>query len=387
MNNVLQCLLLLSAVVFSGAAQPADTPVPAPPAIGAESYLLQDFDSGRLLVEENPDRRLEPASITKVMTAYVVFDAIRRGELTLDEKALISEKAWRNPGVPGWTEGSRMFAEVNSRVSISDLLRGLIVQSGNDAAVALAEHVAGSEEAFVQLMNARAERMGLENTHYRNTTGWPAEDHYTSARDIARLSRALIRDFPEFYRLYSEKQFTFNNIPQNNRNSLLWKDDSVDGIKTGYTQSAGYCLVTSAERDGMRLIAVVLGADSEDARAKYSQSLLNYGFRFFETHRLFDEGAVLQEARIWKGERDRLKLGLKRGAYVTIPRGRYNDLKPVMNVRSTINAPVNKGESLGDLEIRLGGEMIYEQPLVALEAVGRGNIFQRLYDRILFLFE
>lgn len=373
-------------LLVSGAAA-ADVPIPAPPSIGAEAYIIQDFYSGKVIVEHNADERMEPASLTKMMTAYIVFDAVKNGRLALEDTAPVSEKAWRNPGVAGWTDGSRMFAEVGTRVSISDLLRGLIVQSGNDAAVVLAEHLAGTEDAFVDLMNDYAARLGLEDTHYRNSTGWPAEEHYTSARDVALLARALIGRFPDLYALYSEKRFTYNNISQANRNSLLWKDDSVDGIKTGYTESAGYCLAASAERDGMRLVSVVMGADSTRSRTAHSQSLLNYAFRFYETHRLFAAGEALKQARVWRGDRDMLDLGLSEDVYVTIPRGQYEKLKPMMSVRKSLFAPLERGEQVGTLEVLLDEQSVHEQPLIALDGVGRGNVFQRLVDRIGYILQ
>ncbi|HEX7028740.1 MAG TPA: D-alanyl-D-alanine carboxypeptidase family protein [Gammaproteobacteria bacterium] len=362
-------------------------PVPAPPEMAASAYILQDFHSGEIIAEENADMRIEPASITKIMTTYVVFDAIRNGRLSLDDKALISEKAWRNPEVPGWMQGSRMFAEVNTRVSIADLLRGLIIQSGNDASVALAEHVGGTEAAFVDIMNAYVEKLGLTNTHYLNSTGWPVEGHYTSARDVATLSRALIRDFPELYQMFSERRFTYNNISQSNRNTLLWKDDSVDGIKTGHTESAGYCLAASAERDGMRLLAVVMGTADNDARIKYSQSLLNYGFRFFETARLFAGNDSIKDVRVWKGGVESVQVGLAEDLYVTIPRGEYDNLKSTMNVRRDVFAPVEQHEVLGQLIVELNGEAIREVPLIAFGGVERGNIFQRIIDHVVYMLE
>ncbi|MBN1378285.1 MAG: D-alanyl-D-alanine carboxypeptidase [Gammaproteobacteria bacterium] len=372
--------------LFSCATNANTIPVPAPPALGAKAYILQDFHSGKVIVEHNADDRIEPASITKIMTAYVVFDEIQSGRLSLHDKATISVKAWRNPGVQGWTQSSRMFAEVNSKVAVSDLLRGLIIQSGNDAAIALAEHIAGSEQAFVQLMNDAATRLELKNTHYLNVTGWPMEGHYTSAHDIASLSRALIREFPEYYQLYSEKRFTYNNISQANRNAMLWKDESVDGIKTGHTEAAGYCLAASAERNGMRLISVVMGAPGSDARVKYSQSLLNYGFRFYETHHLFDGGVSLKEVRVWKGDENYLNLGVLEDLYITIPRGQYNFLKSILNIRKVIDAPVKKGDEVGQIEILLNDQPVREEPLVALNSIERGNFFQQLADQIVYLF-
>lgn len=362
-------------------------PVPAPPELAASAYILQDFYSGEIIAEKNADMRVEPASITKIMTAYVVFDAIRSGRLSLDDQALISEKAWRNPEFPGWSQGSRMFADVNTKVRIADLLRGLIIQSGNDASVALAEHIGGTEAAFVDIMNAYAERLGLENTHYRNSTGWPVEGHYTTARDIATLSRALIRDFPELYQLFSEKRFTYNNISQSNRNTLLWKDASVDGVKTGHTQSAGYCLVASAERDGMRLVGAVMGTADDDARIKYAQSLLNYGFSFFETDKLFAANDGLKDVRVWKGGAESVKVGLADDLYVTIPRGEYDNLKSTVNIKRSVFAPVEQHEEVGQLVVELNGETIREAPLITLDAVGRGNIVRRVIDHIVYMFE
>ena len=283
--------LLLAAPSFA-----ADVPIPAPPQIGASSYMLMDFSSGRIIAESHADERVEPASLTKLMTAYTVFHALRQNQITLEDEVHVSEKAWR-------TEGSRMFIEVDTTVSVEDLLRGMIIQSGNDASVALAEHVAGTEDAFVGLMNQHAESLGMTGTSFMNTTGLPAEGHYVTARDIAMLSHAIVGEFPEYYGWYSEREFTYNGIRQHNRNSLLWRDESVDGLKTGHTDSAGYCLVTSAERSGMRLISVVTGTASTQAREDGSQALLNYGFRFYETHKLYSGGEEVTTARVWKGSR------------------------------------------------------------------------------------
>ncbi|HHO67602.1 MAG TPA: D-alanyl-D-alanine carboxypeptidase, partial [Gammaproteobacteria bacterium] len=280
--------LFLFALLLTGGARAA-MPVPQAPAVKARAYLVEDFHSGQTIAAKNPDQRIEPASITKLMSAYVVFQEIRNGTLSLEDKVQISEKAWRTPG-------SRMFVEVGTQVSVADLMKGMIIQSGNDATVALAEKVAGTEASFASLMNHHAKRLGMDGSHFVNSTGLPDPQHYTTARDIARVARALIAEFPEYYQWYSERQFTYNGITQYNRNKLLWRDESVDGIKTGHTDSAGYCLVTSAKRDGMRLISVVLGTKSEEARADASQALLNYGFRFFETHKLYDANSKLTRA-------------------------------------------------------------------------------------------
>ncbi len=372
-------IVLVVPLLLCAAAQAA-TPVPKAPTVGAKGYLLEDFLSGQVIAEKNADQALEPASITKLMTAYVVFSEIRDGNLALEEKVQISEKAWR-------TEGSRMFVEVNTQVSVADLLKGVIIQSGNDATVALAEHVAGTEEGFASLMNHHAEQLGLTGTNFVNSTGLPDKDHYTTARDIARIARAMIAEFPEYYRWYSERQYTYNNITQYNRNKLLWRDESVDGLKTGHTESAGYCLVTSAERDGMRLISVVLGTKSEEARADASQALLNYGFRFFETHKLYDGGDRLTSARVWKGANDSVDLGLKQTLYVTIPRGEYKNLDAAMQLDEQITAPVAQDQALGRVVVRLADRLVTEKDLVALQPIDEGSFMQRLVDEALVYFE
>jgi D-alanyl-D-alanine carboxypeptidase (penicillin-binding protein 5/6) len=385
MNRYLLIFLLAAHGLCAGRAVFAE-PV-APPVLAAQAYVLQDFHSGKILAEHNADEPIEPASLTKIMTAYVVFDALAQRRLALDDTVKISDKAWRNPAAPGWMEGSRMFAEVGSQVSVGDLLQGLVIQSGNDASVALAERIAGSEQAFAELMNEYARRLGLTGTFYKNSTGWPVDGHQMTARDIATLSRALLRDFPDFYPMFGEKYFTYNSISQANRNTLLWKDPSIDGIKTGHTATAGYCVAASAERNGMRLIAVVLGADGSNQRAEHGMTLLNYGFRFYETHKLFVAGAVLREARIWKGEDNVVPLGLGHDFYVTIPRGEYQNLKSTMTVKKSIAAPAAKNQAFGDVLAELNGEVVQRQPLVALQEVGRGNIFQRMIDHLIYLLQ
>ncbi|MDH5472510.1 MAG: D-alanyl-D-alanine carboxypeptidase [Gammaproteobacteria bacterium] len=367
-------------VFVSTTAEAVVAPVPAPPKQAATSFLLIDFNSGRILAEKNSDEQIEPASITKLMTAYVVYKELDAGRLTMDEMVTISEKAWR-------MGGSKMFVEVGKKVSIEDLLKGLVIQSGNDATIALAEHIAGSESTFADYMNQYARALGMNGTNFVNSTGWPHKDHRTSARDIATLGKAIIEEFPERYKLYAEKQFTYNGIPQYNRNKLLWRDDSVDGMKTGHTESAGYCLISSAKRDDMRLIAVVLGTRSEKARADVSQSLLSYGFRFFESSKLYAAGEGLNKARIWKGENENLSLGLKEDLHVTIPRGQYKYLDAVMEVNKDIVAPVEKGQQLGTVKVMLDGEEIISRPLVALQAVAEGSIWQRTKDQIIQLFQ
>lgn len=340
-----------------------------------------DFNSGRVLAGSNEDQRIEPASITKLMTEYVVFREMRAGNLNLTDMVTISENAWR-------TQGSRMFVDVRSKVPVDLLLQGVIVQSGNDATVALAEHIAGSEATFVGLMNQHAQRLGLSSTHFTNSTGMPDPNHYTTARDIALLSAALIREFPDYYaKWHSQKEFRYNNITQYNRNRLLWRDASVDGVKTGHTESAGYCLVASAQRDDMRLISVVIGTKSEEARADESQALLNYGFRFFETHKLYAADQPLTRTRIWKGATDMLPLGLSRDLYVSIPRGQYKQLNASMTVNGGITAPVAKGATYGGVKVVLNDSVVAEEPLVALQTVEEGGILRQLKDSVMMWFD
>ena len=350
--------------------------IPASPTIAARGYFLMDFDSGQILTEKNADDRLAPASLTKIMSTYVVFQELQAGQLALDEPVIISKKAWKTPG-------SKMFIEVNKHVSVEDLLTGISIQSGNDASVALAEHIAGDEETFARLMNQHAKRLGMINSNFHNSTGLPAKNHYTTAHDLAILSQALIREFPDYYQWFKEKDFTFNNIKQSNRNKLLWRDDSVDGIKTGYTEKAGYCLVASAKRNNMRLISVVMGTRNQNARARENQNLLNYGFRFFETHKLYDAQQKLTEAKVWKGATNILSLGINDDLYVTVPRRHYDDLKAVMSVDSRIIAPVGAGQTFGSIAITLQDETIIQKPLVALSPIAIGSIFQKLYDTVL----
>jgi len=371
--------LALLILLLIAAAVPA-APTPAPPQIAASGHLLVDFDSGRILSEQNADQRLEPASITKIMTAYVVLHELKEGNLKLDDEVLVSEKAWRTPG-------SRMFIEVNKRVTIELLLKGMIIQSGNDASVALAEHIAGSEEAFANLMNDHTYRLGMNDTHFVNSTGLPDKEHYTTARDIARITEATIREFPEYYQWYAVKEFSYNDIKQHNRNKLLWHDTSVDGVKTGHTESAGYCLAASAKKEGMRLISVVLGTTSENARASETQSLLNYGFRFFETHRLYGADEVLNRARVWKGSREKVALGLGQDLYITIPRHQYKNLEAGMSIDPRLMAPISNGKKLGKVKISLEGTIVKEVPLIALEAIDEGGLVQRAKDSVLLWFE
>lgn len=350
-------------------------PIPEAPQLPVRGYILMDFQSAQVLAEINGDERLEPASITKLMTAYILYQALRDGTVKLTDQVKISEKAWR-------MEGSRMFIEVDTMVSVEDLLMGMVVQSGNDATVALAEHVAGSEEAFATLMNQQANRLGLADSRFVNSTGLPDPNHYTTVRDIATLVRALIEEFPDQYERYAIKEYTFNDIKQYNRNRLLWQDETVDGVKTGHTQSAGFCLVASARRDDRRLISVVLGADTERARFSASQALLNYGFRFFETHRLYAANRALTEVRIWKGATDTLPLGLVEDLYVAIPKGSYEAMQASMTVNTAVQAPAKKGAPYGTVTVALDDNIMAERPLVALRDVEQAGFFGRMVDQM-----
>lgn len=370
-----------------GLAAPADTSapqdknnilIPDPPQIAGTSYILEDFNSGKVLAEKEADTRVAPASLTKVMTVYVVFNELSKGHLKLDDMVSISDKAWR-------TQGSRMFVDVNKQVSVEDLLQGVIIQSGNDASVALAEHVAGDESTFASLMNQHAARLGMTSTHFTNSMGLPDPDHYSTARDLAKLTRAVIKEFPQYYRWDSQKEFTYNKITQPNRNLLLWRDQSVDGVKTGHTEEAGYCMIASAIRNDMRLISVVMGTKSAVARANESQSLLNYGFRFYETHRLYTAKQAISESKVWKGDIDKLPLGFVDDFYVTVPIRRFNDLKATITVDPKIMAPVAEGTPLGKVVFTLAGQNYMEKPIVALKTVNIGSILQRLYDQVLMM--
>jgi D-alanyl-D-alanine carboxypeptidase (penicillin-binding protein 5/6) len=373
-------LISLIFLLCASGAQAQQAPIPQPPIIGAKSYLLVDGATGAELASLNADERLAPASLTKLMTAYAVFRALGEGQIDLADEVMVSEKAWR-------TEGSRMFIEVGSRVDVEKLLLGMIVQSGNDASVALAEHVAGTEDVFAQLMNQYAAELGMTGSNFRNSSGMPDADHYSTARDMAILARAIIGEFPQYYQWYSVKEFEYNGIKQPNRNSLLWRDPSVDGMKTGRTDEAGYCLVSSAKRDDMRIISVVLGTSSAKARIDGSQALLNYGFRFFETRLLYRAGETVATARIWKAEKELTPLGLPEDLYVTIPRGSFDDVESVLNMPATLLAPVAQGQPLAELQVSLNGDQILNTPLRALEDNPDGSFWQRTRDGVKLWFE
>ena len=355
-------------------------PTPAPPVIGAKSYLVLDANTGHEVASLKPDVRLAPASLTKLMTAYVVFRALGDGRIALDDQVPVSEKAWR-------TEGSRMFIEVGSRVSVEELLLGMIVQSGNDASVALAEHIAGTEAVFAEMMTQAAREIGMHSSSFRNATGLPDDNHFTTARDMAIVARAIVQEFPEYYDWYSVKEYEYNGISQKNRNSLLWRDDSVDGMKTGMTDDAGYCLVSSAERDGMRLISVVLGTASARARIDGSQALLNYGFRFYETRLLYRAGEKVADTKVWKASKEITPLGVAEDLYITIPRGKFDNVESTLNMPSKILAPIAVGQPVAELNVSLDGSLLLNEPLRALDENPEGSLWQRTRDGVQLLFE
>ncbi len=380
MRQKLYTLFLLAFLFVAATADAQQRPVPSPPVIGAKSYLVIDATTGTTLAELDPDLQLAPASLTKLMTAYVIFDALAAGQLALDEMVPVSEKAWR-------MDGSRMFIEVGKEVSVENLLLGMIVQSGNDASVALAEHLAGSESVFAEMMNQYARRLGMTATNFVNATGWPADNHYTTARDLSRLARAIVVDFPEYYRWYSVKEFTWNEITQPNRNTLLWRDDSVDGMKTGHTEDAGYCLISSAARGDMRVVSVVMGTASANSRITGSQSLINYSFRFFETRLLYKAGEAITSARIWKSANEQTPLGVAEDLYITVPRGSFDELDSTLDIPATLTAPVAEGQPLAELAVELNGDEILREPVRALEDNPSGSFWQRTRDSVSLWFE
>lgn len=367
--------LIVPVALWAGASLAQEVPTPAPPELAAGSYYLVDFASETVIAGHEPDTPRPPASLTKLMTGYVVFKALAQGLVNLDDKAHVSEKAWR-------TGGSRMFIEVDTEVSVEDLLRGMIIQSGNDAAIALAERVAGSEEAFVERMNDFAQALGMRNTSFRNPTGLPARGHYSTARDLALLAHAIIDEFPQYYGWYSERDFTYNDIWQPNRNKLLRSDPSVDGLKTGYTRAAGYCQVSSAVRDGMRLIAVVLGMESSKARTRSSQALLDYGFRFFETEKLFTRGQTVSAIRVWKGESEHVGLTVPKDIYVTAPRNQFASLIAKAEIPEIIYAPLRADEPIGALSVELYEKKLLTIPLIVLKEVPQAGFWGRITDEL-----
>jgi D-alanyl-D-alanine carboxypeptidase (penicillin-binding protein 5/6) len=369
---------LVALLSFAAAVQAAP---PAPPSIVARAWMVGDLSSNQVLAALKADERVEPASLTKIMTAYVVFQALRDKKLTLEQQVNVSERAWRAPG-------SRMFIEPRRPVSADELIRGMIIQSGNDACIALAEAVAGSEDVFVQLMNREAERLGMKGTHFMNVTGLPDAQHYSTAQDIYTMAAALIRDFPEYYaQYYSQKEFRYNNITQPNRNRLLWTDPSVDGMKTGHTEAAGFCLVASSKRGERRLLSVLLGGTSEAGRAQESQKLLNWGYQFFDSVKLHSAGEAVKSLEVWKGASRQVKAGFKRDLMLTVPRGEASKLQAELVSRQPLVAPVSDGQRVGVLRVTIDGKPLGEYPLVALEAVPVAGLFGRAWDTLRLWFK
>ncbi|GLX13392.1 D-alanyl-D-alanine carboxypeptidase [Pseudomonas straminea] len=379
-----QRIFLSLTLLGASSAWANQAPLPAPPQLAAKSYVLMDGASGNILVENNGDERLPPASLTKLMTAYIATLEIRNGKISEQDKVTISEHAWRTGGAA--SGGSTMFLPVNSQATVGELLHGVIIQSGNDASIAIAEHIAGSEDAFADMMNATAERLGMKNSHFMNATGLPNPEHYSSAHDMAILARAIINEDAEHYAIYSQKEFLWNNIKQPNRNLLLWRDRTVDGLKTGHTQEAGFCLVASAVRDGARMITSVFGTDSESARAAETQKLLTYGFRFFETRTFYQKGTELAQAPVWKGQTSQVKAGLAQDLTLTLPKGQLERLQASMTLNQQITAPIAKGDVIGKVEVKMGDQVVHSADLVALEAVEEGGFFRQLWDSIRLFF-
>ncbi len=351
--------------------------IPAMPELSAKSYILVDYATGKVLAAKDPDLKLPPASMTKMMSMYVISEALKNGQIHMDDKVRISREATS-------VKGSTMFLRQGQVVPVQELIRGIITASGNDATVAMAEHVAGSQDAFVNLMNQQAELLGLSNTHFTDATGMPDPQHYSTARDLALLATHIVRDYPGHYQWYSDKSYTFNGIRQPNRNRLLWTDSSVDGIKTGHTEEAGYCLTASAKRDNMRLIAVILGANSDAGRSENTEKLLTYGFRFYETSKLYDAGKVLATPRVWQGAQKTVQVGLAEDFYVTFPRGQYEKLQASLELDDTLKAPINKGQQLGKVKVVLNNEEIASAPLYALQDDAKGGLWTRMVDGISF---
>lgn len=365
-------------LVFCHAAVSA--PLPAAPQLSADSYLLFDHRSGKVIASQEPDKQIEPASLTKLMTAYIVSAELKRGSVTLDEPVMISAEAQA-------MKGSRMFIEQNTLVPLGDLLRGLIIQSGNDASVALAEHIAASELGFVDMMNRTADMLGMNSTNFANSSGLPHPEHYTTANDLAKIASAIISEHPETYALYSEREFTYNDITQKNRNTLLWRDESVDGMKTGHTNAAGYCLVASAVRDDMRLISIVLGAGSDKSRVADTQRLLNYGFRFYRTQRVYAAGEPISQARVWMGIQDEVSLGVAEDIYLTLPRDAFDTLNTQVEINEYVRAPMRIGQELGRSVITVENQIISDVPLLALQKVEQGGVFKRMRHSIQRFFQ
>ncbi len=379
--TALSAMLSLAPLGFGQAAYAESAQIAPPPSLAVKAYLLKDFSSGHVIATQNANMRVEPASLTKIMTAYLSFKAVKNGHLQLTQTLPVSEIAWK-------VEGSKMFIEPNKPVTEDELLHGMIIVSGNDASIALAEGIASTETLFASMMNKEAQRLGMKNTHYMNATGLPDPQHYTTAEDLAILATALIRDFPEDYkRLYSVKEYTYNNIKQPNRNRLLWLDPNVDGMKTGHTESAGYCLISSAKRGNTRRISVVLGAPNDAARATESQKLLNYGFQFFDSTLVYKQGQNINQLRVWKGTENQLVSTVANDLYLTLPKGEYPNVKAVIASTQPLVAPIKKGQVIGSVKFMLNGKTIDQRPLVAAKSIDTAGILGRALDSIKLLIE
>jgi D-alanyl-D-alanine carboxypeptidase (penicillin-binding protein 5/6) len=373
------CVFCISVLAFAEQPQPIPANMPAPP-IAAKNYLLIDYNSGQVLLSQNADQRIEPASLTKLMTAYIVFSALRQKQLTLTQTVPVSDKAWH-------VAGSRMFIEPNKPVTVEELTLGMIVQSGNDACIALAEAVGGSEEAFVQMMNKEAQRLGLKDTHFANATGLPNEQHYSTAYDLSLLSAAIIRDFPDYYQMYSLKEYKYNRISQSNRNRLLWIDPYVDGVKTGHTENAGFCLVASAKRNTRRLLSVVLGTPTDSARATESQKLLNFGFQFYDSLKLYQKDQAVSNLKVWKGSSSSVKAGFTEDFYVSVAKGYAEKLKATLESYQPLVAPISAGQQVGVLKLSVDDKPFAEYPVYALENIGVANFLVRAWDSLRLIFK
>ncbi len=379
--KILSTTTLLAALGFSQLAHAESAQIAPPPSLAVKAYMLKDFNSGHVIATQNANMRVEPASLTKIMTAYLTFKAIKNGHLQLMQTLPVSQTAWK-------AEGSKMFIEPNKPVTVDELLHGMIIQSGNDASIALAEGIASTEQLFAGMMNKEAQRLGMKNTHYMNATGLPDPQHYTTAADLSILASALIRDFPEDYkRLYSIKEYTYNKITQPNRNRLLWLDPNVDGMKTGHTESAGYCLISSAKRDNTRRISVILGAPSDAARATESQKLLNYGFQFFDSTPAYKRGQNINQLRVWKGSENQVASTVANDLYLTLPKGEYANVKAVISSTQPLIAPIKKGQVIGSVKFMLNGKTIEQHPIVAAKAVDTAGILGRAWDSIKLLLQ
>ena len=376
--SMIKNVAALSLIAITGMAVAAT--VPQPPEVAAAAYIIEDAQSGQVLASKGLHDQVEPASLTKLMTAYLSFKALSEGRLKPDQMLTVSDKGWRS-------EGSRMFLDPKKPASVDDLLKGLIVQSGNDAAVTLAEAIGGSEEGFAQIMNAEAKRLGMTNTHFDNSTGLPGPQHLTSVADLAILANAIIRDYPQYYPIYSLKSFAYNNINQPNRNLLLYRDPSVDGLKTGHTSSAGYNLVASSKRNGRRVVSVVVGTESAEARAAESSKLLNWALQSFDTPKLYDAGQTISQVKVYKGAANAVNVGFLEAAYITIPHGSGGNIKPVLETVQPVVAPIQKGQVLGTLKVMSEGQVLAEKNVVALNAVEEAGWFGRMYDGIVLWFK